>query len=253
MNAPVIALAGQIPSFAIDRGPRPPARNPRPARPAAPHHQACRTHQRAARSAAHGGRGAAHRDHRPPGPVALECAIDTWGQRPKSHRPAIARPLAPARRSGSSRRARPTAPEPGAAAADRGGRRRARRRRRGAGDRRSLQAPVSSFRRGRGVIPTTIRSRCRSPKATHCGRTPTRCWRSARGSTGSRATGASMTICRSCAWTSTPRRSTASAVPPVPWWATRRDPVRALLAELPAHNHPEPPRRGTRRRSPGIQ
>jgi thiamine pyrophosphate-dependent acetolactate synthase large subunit-like protein len=43
MGAPVIALAGQIPSFAIDQGARASARNPRPDRAAAPYRQTCRT------------------------------------------------------------------------------------------------------------------------------------------------------------------------------------------------------------------
>ena len=60
MGAPVIALAGQIPSFAIDQRARASARDPRPAWAAAPHHQARGPHPCAARGAGTGGGGGAH-------------------------------------------------------------------------------------------------------------------------------------------------------------------------------------------------
>ncbi len=49
MGAPVIALAGQIPVIRDRPGARPPARDPRPDRIAAPHRQTRRTHPFAAR------------------------------------------------------------------------------------------------------------------------------------------------------------------------------------------------------------
>jgi acetolactate synthase-1/2/3 large subunit len=154
MGAPVIALAGQIPSFAIDRGhghlheihdqlgllrhitkyaARISAAHEAPALVAEAIRIACSGRQR---------------------PVALECAIDIWGMSGEVAFPDIVAPMAPpvdaeavtraARILGQAERplivvgggALDAGPEVQAVAE-------------------ALTAPVSSFRRGRGVIPTT--------------------------------------------------------------------------------------------------
>ena len=90
MNAPVLALIGQIPAGRHRPRLRPSARDPRPGR----HHRAAGrlfgAHPRAGRGAAPGRQG----DRNPcsssrPGPAALECAIDVWG------RSGPVRPVAP--------------------------------------------------------------------------------------------------------------------------------------------------------------
>jgi acetolactate synthase I/II/III large subunit len=154
MGAPVIALVGQIASFAIDQGhghlheihdqlgllrhiTRHAARIRTP-------HEAPALVDEAIRIAC-GNR---------PGPVALECAIDVWGTAGEVVFPPVTRPAPPpvdvpavqhaAELLGKAERplivvgggALDAGPEVLAAAE-------------------ALQAPVSSFRRGRGVIPTT--------------------------------------------------------------------------------------------------
>jgi acetolactate synthase-1/2/3 large subunit len=154
MGAPVIALVGQIPSFAIDRGHghlheihdqlgllRHITKHA--ARIRAPH-QAPALVAEAVRIACSGRQG----------PVALECAIDTWGVTGPVEFPDVAAPTVPpvdaeavtraARILGQAERplvvvgggALDAGPEVQAIAE-------------------ALVAPVSSFRRGRGVIATT--------------------------------------------------------------------------------------------------
>jgi acetolactate synthase-1/2/3 large subunit len=154
MGAPVIALVGQIPSFAIDRGhghlheihdqlgllrhitkhaTRIRAPHEAPALVAEAIRIACSGRQR---------------------PVALECAINTWGETGAVEFPEIASPTTPsvdaeavtcaAKILGQAERplivvgggALGAGPEVQAVAE-------------------ALQAPVSSFRRGRGTVPTT--------------------------------------------------------------------------------------------------
>jgi acetolactate synthase-1/2/3 large subunit len=156
MGAPVIALVGQIPSFAIDQGhghlheihdqlgllrhitkhaARIRAPHEAPALVAEAIRIACSGRQR---------------------PVALECAIDTWGVTGAVEFPEIAAPTVPPVDTEAVTRAakilghaeRPLIVVGGGAL--------------GAGREvqataEALQAPVSSFRRGRGVIPTTHR------------------------------------------------------------------------------------------------
>jgi acetolactate synthase I/II/III large subunit len=154
MNAPVIALAGQIPSFAIDRGfghlheihdqlglLRHITKHA--ARIRAPHEAPALVTE--AVHAATSGK---------PGPVALECAIDTWGVTGEVEFPDIVAPAPPPIDTEAVKRAakllgnaeRPLIVVGGGAL--------------GAGTEvqavaEALQAPVSSFRRGRGVIPTS--------------------------------------------------------------------------------------------------
>jgi acetolactate synthase-1/2/3 large subunit len=154
MGAPVIALVGQIASFAIDQGhghlheihdqlgllrhiTRHAARIRTP-------HEAPALVDEAIRIAC-GGRS---------GPVALECAIDVWGSAAEVAFPPPAPPAVPPIDLVAVQRAaevlgkaeRPLIVVGGGAL--------------GAGPQvqavaEALQAPVSSFRRGRGVIPTT--------------------------------------------------------------------------------------------------
>jgi acetolactate synthase-1/2/3 large subunit len=154
MGAPVIALVGQIASFAIDQGhghlheihdqlgllrhiTRHAARIRTP-------HEAPALVDEAIRIAC-GGRS---------GPVALECAIDVWGSAAEVAFPPLAPPAVPPIDLVAVQRAaevlgkaeRPLIVVGGGAL--------------GAGPQvqavaEALQAPVSSFRRGRGVIPTT--------------------------------------------------------------------------------------------------
>jgi acetolactate synthase I/II/III large subunit len=154
MGAPVIALVGQIPSFAIDRGHghlheihnqlgllRHITKHA--ARIRAPHEAPGLVAE--AIRIARGGR---------PRPVALECAIDTWGATGAVAFPEIAAPTPPPVDAEAVTRAakilgeaeRPLVIVGGGAL--------------GAGPEvqavaEALQAPVSSFRRGRGTIPTT--------------------------------------------------------------------------------------------------
>jgi acetolactate synthase-1/2/3 large subunit len=154
LNAPVLALVGQIPSFAIDQGHGHLHEIPDQlgllghltkfaARIRTPHEAPGLVD--AALRAATAGR---------PGPVALECAIDTWAAVGEVDFPAIA-PAAPppvdavavqraAKLLGEADRplivvgsgAQDAAPEVRAVAE-------------------ALAAPVSSFRRGRGILPTS--------------------------------------------------------------------------------------------------
>lgn len=154
MGAPVIAIAGQIASFAIDRGhghlheihdqlgllghiTRRAARIRTP-------HEAPAMVAEAVRIATSGRQG----------PVALECAIDVWGTQGAVEFPSLVPPALPPVDADAVRRAaeilgraeRPlivvgggalhAGPEVQAVAE-------------------ALQGPVSSFRRGRGVIPTS--------------------------------------------------------------------------------------------------
>src|SRR5271165_2469077 len=154
MGAPVIALAGQIPSFAIDRGHGHLHEirdqlgllrhiTKRAARIRTPH-EAPSLVAEAVRIACSGRQQ----------PVALECAIDTWGMTGPVQFPDIVAPVRPpvdveavaqaAKILGQAERplivvgggALDAGPEVQAIAE-------------------ALAAPVSSFRRGRGVIPTT--------------------------------------------------------------------------------------------------
>lgn len=154
MNAPVVAIAGQIPSFAIDRGfghlheihdqlgllrhiTKHAARITSP-------HEAPTLVADAVRAAVSGR----------PGPVALECAIDTWSVTGEVAFPDIAPPAPPpvdtdavtraARLLGQAERPLIVV---GAGALDAGAEVQA--------IAEALQAPVSSFRRGRGVIATS--------------------------------------------------------------------------------------------------
>ena len=154
MGAPVIALVGQIASFAIDQGhghlheihdqlgllrhiTRHAARIRTP-------HEAPALIDEAVRIAC-GGR---------PGPVALECAIDIWGTPGEVAFPQITPPAPPPVDATVVQRAAELlgkAERPlivvGGGALDAGAEVIA--------VAEALQAPVSSFRRGRGVIPTT--------------------------------------------------------------------------------------------------
>jgi acetolactate synthase I/II/III large subunit len=154
MGAPVIALAGQIPSFAIDQGHghlheihdqigllRHIVKQGDRIR--SPQEASARVAQ--AIAAATSGR---------TGPVALECAIDVWGQAaevalaaPIVHTPPCADPAAIEAAADILTQARRPLIVVGGGAL-------------GAGSETAavaelLNAPVSSFRRGRGVIPTT--------------------------------------------------------------------------------------------------
>jgi acetolactate synthase I/II/III large subunit len=155
MGAPVIALAGQIPSFAIDRGHghlheindqlgllRHITKHA--ARIRAPH-EAPALVAEAVRIACSGRRR----------PVALECAIDTWGVAGAVEFADIAPPLtappvdaaAVARAASILGRAERPLIVAGGGALDAGPEVQA--------VAEALDAPVSTFRRGRGVIPTT--------------------------------------------------------------------------------------------------
>jgi acetolactate synthase-1/2/3 large subunit len=153
MGAPVIALAGQIPSFAIDQGhghlheihdqigllrhivkQGERIRSPREAS------------ARVAQAIAVATSGAS-------GPVALECAIDVWGQTadvslvsPIVHVAPSADPVAIAAAAALLAKARQPLIVVGGGALDAGPEVQA--------VAELLHAPVSSFRRGRGVIPT---------------------------------------------------------------------------------------------------
>lgn len=156
MNAPVLALAGQIPSFAIDGGHGHLHELPdqigllrhltkHAARIHAPHEApgAVAAAIRAARS----GR---------PRPVALECGIDVWGAAGPVVFPAIEPPELPpvdeeaiARAADLLGRAERPIIVAGSGALDAGPELQA--------IAEALEAPVCSFRRGRGAIPTTHR------------------------------------------------------------------------------------------------
>ena len=154
MNAPVIAIAGQIPSFAIDRGfghlheihdqlglLRHITKHA--ARIRSPHEAPALVTE--AVHAAISGR---------PGPVALECAIDTWAVTGPAEFADIVAPTLPPVDAEAIKRAAQllaNAERPliivGGGALNAGAEVRA--------VAEALQAPVSSFRRGRGVIPTS--------------------------------------------------------------------------------------------------
>jgi acetolactate synthase I/II/III large subunit len=156
MGAPVLALVGQIPSFAIDRGhghlhelhdqlglmrhfTRFAARIESP-------QQAPGLVDAALRVA-----GAA-----PQGPVALECAIDTWGSRgPAQPTPFAPRPEMPIDREAISRAARLLGAAERPLIVVGGGALAAGREVQAVAE--LLNAPVCSFRRGRGTIPTSHR------------------------------------------------------------------------------------------------
>jgi acetolactate synthase-1/2/3 large subunit len=156
MGAPVIALAGQIPSFAIDRGhghlheihdqlgllqhiTKHAARIGSP-------HQAPALVADAIRIASSGRQR----------PVAIECAIDTWGMTGAVEFPDIAATTPPPVDMDAVKRAAKILGEAerplivvGGGALDAAAEVRA--------VAEALDAPVSSFRRGRGTIPTTHR------------------------------------------------------------------------------------------------
>ncbi len=154
MGAPVIAIAGQIASFAIDQGHghlheihdqlgllRHITRHAMRIR--APH-EAPALVAEAVRIATSGRQG----------PVALECAIDVWGMQGAVEWPPIIPPAPPPVDADAVRRAAEIlgkAQRPlivvGGGALDAGPEVQA--------VAEALQAPVSSFRRGRGVIPTS--------------------------------------------------------------------------------------------------
>jgi acetolactate synthase-1/2/3 large subunit len=154
MGAPVLALAGQIPSFAIDQGHGHLHEIPDQlgllghltkyaARIRAPY-EAGGLVAEAVRAAISGR----------PGPVALECAIDIWGMAGPADIPAplprVVPPLDPASITAAAdilEKAEQPLIVAGAGALDAGAEllRVAE----------QLGAPVSTFRRGRGVIPTT--------------------------------------------------------------------------------------------------
>ena len=156
MGAPVLALAGQIPSFAIDRGFGHLHELPDQlgllrhmtkfaARIRAPQEAPGLVAE--ALAAATAGR---------PRPVALECGIDTWAERgpviPQEPHPVCAPPIDQdaVRRAAAilSHAERPLIVV-GGGALDAGAAL--------AAVAEKLEAPVSSFRRGRGAIPTTHR------------------------------------------------------------------------------------------------
>ena len=205
MGAPVIALAGQIPSFAIDQG----------------HGHLHEIHDQVgllrhitkkaerirgtgeaselvawAIATATSGR---------PGAVALECAIDVWGQAaevaltpPLAHAPPPADAAAIRMAADILAKARRPLIVVGGGALDVGPEVQA--------VAELLHAPVSSFRRGGARSRPAIRLRSRSPRGMRFGKPPMQCWPLARGFTGSRAIGGWTKACRSSAWTSIPRR-----------------------------------------------
>ncbi|HEY6430982.1 MAG TPA: thiamine pyrophosphate-dependent enzyme [Acetobacteraceae bacterium] len=156
MNAPVIGLIGQIASFAIDQGHGHLHEIPdqlgllrhltkRAARITAPHEAPTLVAE--AVCSALSGR---------PQPVALECAIDTWGMTGAVEFPPLRAPAAPpvdaeavARAANLLGQAERPLIVVGAGALDAGPEVQA--------VAEALDAPVASFRRGRGVIPTTHR------------------------------------------------------------------------------------------------
>ncbi len=220
MNAPVVALVGQIPSFAIDHGHghlheihdqigllRHITKHARRIR--SPQEASARV-ARAIEEALSGRQG----------PVALECAIDTWGLAAEvtlSPPIGITPPRADPRAIQAAADLLCKAERPlivvGGGALDAGP---------------CVQRVAELLQRPGVVVPPgqgdhsdrTIRLRCPSPRATPCGRPPMRCSPSARGSIGSRATGAWTSTCRSSGWISTRTRSTACAVPPSAYSAT---------------------------------
>jgi acetolactate synthase-1/2/3 large subunit len=154
MGAPVIALAGQIPSFAIDQG----------------HGHLHEIHDqigllrhivkqgeriRSPREASARVAGAiAVAISGRPGPVALECAIDVWGQvadvtltAPVVHMPPCADPATIAAAADILAKAKRPLIVVGGGALDAGPELQA--------VAEILHAPVSSFRRGRGALPTS--------------------------------------------------------------------------------------------------
>ncbi len=154
MGAPVLALAGQIPSFAIDQGHGHLHEIPDQlgvlrhltkfaARIAGPHEAGARVAE--AVRAAISGR---------PGPVALECAIDTWAMTGPAEIPGpLPRTVPPLDPAAIERAADLLAGARRPLIVAGGGALNA-----GAALLRvaeQLGAPVSTFRRGRGVIPTT--------------------------------------------------------------------------------------------------
>ncbi|HEY5301033.1 MAG TPA: thiamine pyrophosphate-binding protein, partial [Acetobacteraceae bacterium] len=153
MNAPVLALAGQIPSFAIDQGHGHLHEIPDQlgllrhltkyaARIRAPH-EAGRLIAEAVRAAISGR----------PGPVALECAIDVWGMAGPAEvstpLPRLVPPVDPEaikRAADILGKAKRPLIVAGAGALDAGAELLA--------VAEALGAPVSTFRRGRGAVPT---------------------------------------------------------------------------------------------------
>jgi acetolactate synthase I/II/III large subunit len=156
MGAPVIALAGQIPSFAIDRGHGHLHEIPDQLgllRHMTKHAASIRAPHEAAGLVTEAVRVAMSGRARP---VALECAIDTWGELGAVEFPPITPPRVPPVDMDAIKRAASIlgrAERPlimvGGGALDAGAELLA--------VAEALEAPVSSFRRGRGAIPTTHR------------------------------------------------------------------------------------------------
>ncbi len=154
MGAPVIALAGQIPSFAIDRG-HGHLHEIRDQvgllRHIVKQAERIRSPQEASARLA---QAIAVATSGPAGPVALECAIDVWGQAadaslaaPVANVVPCADPAAIAAAVALLAKARQPLIVVGGGALDAGPEVQA--------VAELLHAPVSSFRRGRGVIPTS--------------------------------------------------------------------------------------------------
>jgi acetolactate synthase I/II/III large subunit len=156
MGAPVIALAGQIPSFAIDQGHGHLHEIPDQLgllRHLSKHAARITTPHEAPSLVAEAIRTASSGRQRP---VALECAIDTWGAVGPVTFPPVCPPIVPPVDADAVRRAAQIlgkAERPlivvGSGALDAGPEVQA--------IAEMLEAPVCSFRRGRGTIPTTHR------------------------------------------------------------------------------------------------
>jgi acetolactate synthase-1/2/3 large subunit len=154
MGAPVIALAGQIPSFAIDQGHghlHEIHDQIGLLRHIVKHGERIRSPQEASVRVA---RAIAIATSGRTGPVALECAIDTWGEAaevsltpPIVNSPPCADPATIAAAADLLAKARRPLIVVGAGALEAGPEVQA--------IAEMLHAPVSSFRRGRGVIPTS--------------------------------------------------------------------------------------------------
>ena len=245
MNAPVLALIGQIPQSAISaagsaictKSATRPASSP-----------GWSTYSARIRAPAEAPRLVAAGDARDgtgrPGPAVLECAIDVWGR--SGPVAAIAPPSPPsaaADRRGRDR-CRGQAARRREAPDDRLRRRRAGRLRRGhARCRAMLQAPVLGYRRGRGVLDSRDPLSVTLPLGHEL-------WGEADVvlAVGTRLliqfrNGASTRTCRSSASTPIPRSRSASGKPAVGADRRRRaDPARGCSTSLPAHNRKRPSR-----------
>ena len=213
MEAPVLALAGQIPSHAIDRGYGHLHEIPdqlgllrhltkHAARITGPHEASARVAN--AICLALSGRRR---------PVALECAIDVWNRAGPAPLVGPIPPVVPPVDHGGGG-ARGAAAGRGEAAADHGGRRRPGCRAGGAGAGRDAGGAgrlVSA--RARRDPDRRIGWRCPTRSRAGSGRRRMWCSASAPGCTRSRASGGWNPGCRSSGWTSIRRSPTASAGP----------------------------------------